>query len=397
MVQASIQALCQSGRCLDPAGRTQDGLSSDAQAPEGSHGLFGLRFLRTHRVRTYSPWVAASVRQQVQTFLLRWSLQLNPSAEIYLSVDDTNAPKYRGSKGFEGAAFHYNHTEGRATYGYAIVSLRLTAGTCSFAVSFRLYLREETVRKLNRGRPRDARLTHASKLDLAREMLTEVQSLLPKDRKIYVLFDRWYASKELIGYCREQSWHVICSLRSNRCLDGKSPNKVRLRNNEYAPTRVKGYSTDTTTTYLTYLLRGEVKGVGEVLVIVSKRNLRDKSREYFLCTNLSLRARGVLDRYAHRYQIESDYLYLKDRLGAADFRQRSLEGINKYLTVCFVTLTYLQWRQHQLEDARNLADVQRQHQHEHSVKFLTHVCQIALEHQAVLPALKAVGLLGTTP
>jgi len=229
------------------------------------------------------------VRQQVQTFLLRWSLQLNPSAEIYLSVDDTNAPKYRGSKGFEGAAFHYNHTEGRATYGYAIVSLRLTAGTCSFAVSFRLYLREETVRKLNRGRPRDARLTHASKLDLAREMLTEVQSLLPKDRKIYVLFDRWYASKELIGYCREQSWHVICSLRSNRCLDGKSPNKVRLRNNEYAPTRVKGYSTDTTTTYLTYLLRGEVKGVGEVLVIVSKRNLRDKSREYFLCTNLSLR------------------------------------------------------------------------------------------------------------
>ncbi|PJB75605.1 MAG: hypothetical protein CO095_03535, partial [Armatimonadetes bacterium CG_4_9_14_3_um_filter_58_7] len=98
MVQASIQALCQSGRCLDPAGRTQDGLSSDAQAPEGSHGLFGLRFLRTHRVRTYSPWVAASVRQQVQTFLLRWSLQLNPSAEIYLSVDDTNAPKYRGSK-----------------------------------------------------------------------------------------------------------------------------------------------------------------------------------------------------------------------------------------------------------------------------------------------------------
>lgn len=179
--------------------------------------------------------------------------------------------------------------------------------------------------------------------------------------------------------------------------DGKSLNKVRLRNNEYASTRVKGYSTDTEATYLTQLLRGEVRGVGEVLVIVSKRNLRDKSREYFLCTNLSLKARGVLDRYAHRYQIESDYLYLKDRLGAADFRQRSLEGINKYLTVCFVTLTYLQWRQHQLKDARCLAEVQRQHQHEHSVKFLTYVCQIALEHQAVLPALKAVGLLGTTP
>jgi len=105
-----------------------------------------------------------------------------------------------------------------------------------------------------------------------------------------------------------------------------------------------------------------------------------------------LKTAGVLNRYAHRYAIERDYLYLKDRLGAADFRQRSLEGINKYLTICLLALTYLQWRQVQLPEARSLADVRRQHQQEHTINLIVNVCKMVSKYKAVQPVLAALGL-----
>ncbi len=130
-------------------------------------------------------------------------------------------------------------------------------------------------------------------------------------------------------------------------------------------------------------------------MIISKRNQRGKGRHYFLCTDLSLRAPGVLNRYAHRYQIESDYLYLKDGLGGADFRQRNLEGIERYLTLCFVALAYLQWRLPQTPEAQTLADVMREHRETHQLHFLTRVCETALQLNAVQPALQALGVIAT--
>ncbi len=341
---------------------------------------------------TYSPWSAPAVGQRLCAYLMGWALHLHPTAEVLISADDTNAPKYQGSRAFEGAGYHYDHSEGRCTFGYVLVSLHVTIGTCAFAAAFRLYLRDETVRKLNRRRPHQPKLPFLSKLDLVQAMLKEVLPLIPKDRQVYVLFDSWYSSKDLIRFCREQRCHVICALKSNRKLDGRPLKKVRLRNHEYAPTKVRANSANPPTTYWTYALRGQIQGLGEVRVIVSKRNHRDSGREYFLCTDLSLRAKGVLNRYAHRYQIEGDYLYLKDRLGAVDFRQRSLVGIEKYLTLCLLALNYLHWRRPQLKGAKTLADVMRVHQGEQSVHLVTALCQLALQHRAVRPALALLGL-----
>jgi len=88
-----------------------------------------------------------------------------------------------------------------------------------------------------------------------------------------------------------------------------------------------------------------LKGISkEVSVIISKRHAGDKRPEFFLCTGTSLKTGEALSLYTRRWAIEIDYLYLKTRLGLGDFRLRSMEGINRYFALTFLTLAYLSWR-----------------------------------------------------
>ncbi len=61
-------------------------------------------------------------------------------------------------------------------------------GPFSFTVNWPLYLREKTVRRLNRSRPREKRLRFRSKPHLAQAMLQEIKPLLPQGYRVYVLF-----------------------------------------------------------------------------------------------------------------------------------------------------------------------------------------------------------------
>jgi len=176
-------------------------------------------------------------------------------------------------------------------------------------------MREKTVRRLNRSRPKEKRLKFRSKYSLARLMLVDILSLIPKGRKVYVLFDSWYSSKRLIKFCLRHKWHVICALKHNRLLDKKGLNSHAkyLRSKSFTPVRVS--SAESVTEYLTYSLKGHLNGISnEVCVIISKRHSRDYRPEYFLCTDLSLGAERILNYYTKRWSCEVDYLYLKRRL-----------------------------------------------------------------------------------
>jgi len=102
-------------------------------------------------------------------------------------------------------------------------------------------------------------------------------------------------------------------------------------------------SANTSTLYWTTLKKGRLKDISkEVRVIISKRHPGDKHPEFFLCTDTSLNTREALSLYTRRWAVEIDYLYLKTRLG--NFRLRSMEGINRYFTLTFLTLAYLSRR-----------------------------------------------------
>ena len=177
-----------------------------------------------------SPWQAQDIRGKVLVFLVRKSIalarRLGLEKVVSISIDDALLEKDSETRHLEGVDWHHDHnasSKKQAQYknGSVFVICHLKIGFISFAINWRLYVREQTVRRINRQRSKAQRLKYQSKYRLARAMLAEIAPLLPADFQVYVLFDSWYSSAKLIRYCRRQDWHVIAGLKSNRCIDGK--------------------------------------------------------------------------------------------------------------------------------------------------------------------------------
>jgi hypothetical protein len=246
-----------------------------------------------------------------------------------------------------------------------------------------VYLREKTVRRLNRQRPKDKHLKFRSKYSLARTMLAELEPLIPDEYPVYVLFDSWYASAKLIKWCRRRNWHVICALKSNRCLNGEN---VRIHNQHLKHQRylrVPLTAADKRSrTYLVRQVDGRLNDLPcAVRVFISKRSRRDRRPRYFMTTDLSLSAQTALSRYMKRWPCEVANLYLKTRLGLGDFRVRSFEAIEKFLVLAWLALAFLEWRLATAPQpqAKTLADVIRLQRHEHACQTLRAACEMALQ------------------
>jgi hypothetical protein len=246
-----------------------------------------------------------------------------------------------------------------------------------------LYLREKTVRRLNRHRAKAERLHYRSKYNLAREMLASLAALLPPGFQVYVLFDSWYASNKLLKFCRRKGWHVICALKSNRCLNGKQVAQWNrdLKHRRYLHVRLTA-TEEKVRRYLVRQLEGRLNKVPfDVCVFISKRHPRDQRPKYFLCTDVSLSAQAVLTIYQKRWPIEVDNFYLKQALGLGDFHVQSFEAVEKWYAIIFLALTYLQWRLNHSDGPHsfsNLAAVIQQHREEHACQVLTAACEQAL-------------------
>jgi hypothetical protein len=362
-------------------------------APDPSNGADTLRI---------SPWTAEDIRSPMRHFLVTDLVAYAHQSDhwtLYVSLDDSLGEKDRGTRHLEAVEYHHDHTKssGKAspyyTNGSVHVEIRLELGARAYAYDWRLYLREKTVRRLNRQRAPEQRLRFRKKTTLAQEMLAELQQLLPSGFQVYVLFDSWYAANRLLKFCRRQGWYVVCAIKSNRKLDDKKLSQwpQALRHQRYQ--RVQLTATDQRQrTYLVRTLQGKLTTLPfAVCVLISQRHPRDKHPKYFLCTNLALSAQQILSIYQKRWPIEVDNFYVKQHLGLADFRVQSYEATEKWFAIVFLALGFLQWRlnhAHTKEQWHALADVVRQHRYEHARTLLETACQEAATLSDYLPVLK---------
>lgn len=346
---------------------------------------------------TYSPWSNEHLRQQKQDALVQWVLEENKHSifprPIFISIDDSKNEKPKSSLHFEVTDWFFNTTEGRGYfYGVSFINVHIACGNRSTPITLRLYLREKTVRRINRYREKSNRIPFNSKYKITREILTQLAPLLPKEVPVYVLFDSWYASAKLIKFCRRQGWHVICALKQNRTFTIKGTKKSRqvrkhahyIRNKDFKPVMVK--SSDSSIRYWVSNQRGYLNDIkDEVSILISKRHPKDGSPEYFMTTDLSLSAQEALNRYMRRWAVEVDHLYLKVRLGLADFRLRSYEGISRYFDLVCLTLAYLYWRR--LEEnnpgIKTLSDVIALHREDQQRSFLQYFGEQVLKFESV--------------
>jgi len=360
-------------------------------APDPTNGADCLRI---------SPWASQDLREPLSAFVTQELLAYAEAAGeqvIFISVDDSLSEKDKQTRHLEPVAFHHDHTKSTPTKpvysnGTVHIEVRLQIGQLAYSYDHRLYLREQTVRQLNRQRPKEQRLRYRSKYSLTQEMLAALKEQLPSSYRIYVLFDSWYASNKLLKFCRRQGWHVICAIKSNRLLNDKKLSQWNrdLKHQRYI--RVKVTATDQKErTYLVRQLRGKLKKLPfEVCVFISKRHRGDKRPKYFLSTDLGLSAQKALLTYQARWPIEVDNFYLKQALGLGDFRVQSYEAVEKWYAIVFVALIYLQWRLNHPEPSErfnSLADVIRTHRHEHARQLLTTACEQAVQLGQVEPVL----------
>lgn len=351
-------------------------------APDPSNGADTLRI---------SPWVAEDLRAPLRQFiveeLVAYATQSNQWT-LYVSLDDSLGAKDKGTRHLEAVEYHHDHTKSQGktkpyyTNGTVHLEVRLQLGARAYAYDWCLYLREKTVRRLNRQRPPEQRLPFRKKTRLARDMLKGLQQLLPAGFHVYVLFDSWYAANDLLKFCRRQGWHVICAIKSNRTLNDKKLSQwpQTLRHQRYQRVQLPA-TAQRPRTYLVRTLRGKLSKVPfEVCVLISQRHHRDRHPKYFLCTDLALTAQQILPIYQKRWPIEVDNFYVKQQLGLADFRVQSYEAIEKWFAVVFLALGFLQWRLNHARDQaqwHSLADVVRHHRYEHARTLLETACQEA--------------------
>jgi DDE superfamily endonuclease len=299
-----------------------------------------------------SPWDPDDLRSPLLAFLLRY-LQArsgDPTCPLYATLDDSLTPKDRGTRKLQSVDWHFDHNQKRTIRGGCHVVLRLHWGDYHFPLAWRLYLRQSTVRRLNRRR-KNAKLRYHSKLDLAREMLQQLVPLLPKENPVYVLFDAWYTSAKLVRWIRRQGWHVIAAVKSNRRVSGQKLTQWHHAFKGRAYDRVSlALANGQRRAYWVRALVGRLRGVpGEVRVLLSQRGPGVRTPKYFLCTDLTLSAQEILSRYQKRWGQEVDYWYVKLQLGLGDFRLQSYEAIAKWYAVVYLVLAYLYWRSY--EDA----------------------------------------------
>ena len=341
----------------------------------------------------HSPWSAIAVRRAIGRMdiqeVLKRATEEGCKPILFVSIDDSTTRKDKDTWSLEAVDWVCDHAaggKGLTAYckGAVHITLRVSAGSYSLPFSFRLYLRAKTVRKLNRMRRRGERIRFRTKFTLARQMLEELKEYVPAGWKVYVLFDRWYASAKLIEYIRRQGWQVICAIKSNRKLEGTTLREwpQRLRNQRYTPVRCSA-ADGAETLYLTRRIEGHLRGLSDpVAVVISHRHNRDKRPKDFLSTDVGLSSQQILKWYSTRWPVEVENWYLKQALGLGDFRVHPFEAIQKWYAVVFLVLAFLEWRRYELRNQglllQSVSEVIQMHREMHEREILTAACQEAL-------------------
>ena len=339
-----------------------------------------------------SPWQANDVRAALRAHQVAWLMaeaeRTGASKVIYINIDDSLGEKDKNTQHLEPVAWFYDHSESTKTqpryknaFCYVVCTMRMGSNVAT--VDLQLYLRQKTVRRLNRKRPKEQRLRFRSKYRIARQMLVELSALLPKGWRVYVQFDSWYASQRLIKYVRRQGWHATCGLKSNRKLNGTriDSHAKKLKHRWYTQVRVTTTDGDKRTYYVRRLEGRLAQVPFDVRVYFSKRHPREKSPAYIACTDLACSAKQALQGYTWRWSCETVNFYLKTQLGLEDFRVQSCEAVDKYIVVVLLAWAYVEQRfaLERSAQVETYGDIVRLHRDEHAIVWLAGAIHMAVE------------------
>lgn len=270
---------------------------------------------------------------------IKYALQrISPKEEepIFVAIDDTVIPKSKDTKHIEGLGYHFSHSEGKVLWSHYIVSSQVITEEHSFPLGFEQYL--------NKKYCTENQLEFNSKIDIACNLLELFHQFNNnKNHSIYFLTDSWFTSKKIIEKSLSYGYHLIGGVKTNRCI---YPQGIKIKisdfvgyieDNDLDVVTVKGKK------YKVYRYEGGINGIDNAVVLICCE--ADSTVEKPTCimsTDIELSTITILEYYSKRWNIETSFLYLKDRLGLKHYQMRKLKGLKRFWSIVYLAYTYVE-------------------------------------------------------
>lgn len=223
----------------------------------------------------------------LQNFILRTFGKLQDG---YLMIDDTVISKPFARK-IENVSWIFDSKIKKSIFGINLVMIAWSNGRITIPLAVRVYQK-------NSGK---------TKIDLALELLEYAKKVRIKPK--FVVFDSWYTAASVLSKIAEYNWTFVTRLKKNRKLDG-----VPVRDAHRNP----------------YWQQQGVL-VGGIKVLAVRHGTK-----YFATNELSFSKQLLLSAYKSRWEIETIFRVLHDKLGLDECQAQKLESQIAHFYLCIM-------------------------------------------------------------
>jgi hypothetical protein len=223
-----------------------------------------------------------------QALLLRTARTLFGLKRGYLIIDDTVIEKAY-AKCIEALAWVYSSKHDKQVLGLSIVVLCWSNGTIAVPLAFRLW-----------------RKGGATKTELGLELLRHAKQNL-RLKPSYVLFDCYYASRDILKFLQRSRWKFVTRVKKNRLF-----NHVQVKRYKRNP-----YWRES----------GTIDGGLKVIIV-------RHGKKFFATNDTALAGLEIRELYKQRWAIEDAFRLLHDQLGLDRCQARSATAQCNHIRYC---------------------------------------------------------------
>ena len=273
-------------------------------------------------------------------YLMQKQRQTAFSQKGVFCLDDTLLNK--AGKSMDMVNEHFDHCTFSIQNGLSLVSMTYLDENKNYNLLKEVYQRKSHLEEMGLAR------TFKTKVELAQEMIETLFTVVPTlpELRPHFLFDSWFLAKDLISLLEQHGVWYVSRAKSNRVIEGLSMNlkdyaATYFEKADFTPHVIRRGKKPLVLYCYTAIF--PIQNLGNVKVVFSKLD-KDQKVSFFLVTNhLRLQTEEIIDLYKLRWGIETDYKFSKQEIGLEEFHVRKKEGILRYLTLCFIASTFLEY------------------------------------------------------
>jgi hypothetical protein len=252
--------------------------------------------------------------------------ELSAGDKLLLVIDDTYVEK-KGDK-TDGVGKFFDHAKGRYINGNNFVTSCLQVHDAYIPHKARMYLKEEAAEAMGEEFRTKPEIAYS-------DMIEPLQ--IPDGVKLYVVFDSWWYSSDLILNTLPHG-HVVCQIKSNKKIEGDINVSELAGTVKYREAKIEVRGKEKV--YLAYEQIVEIPDLGEVKLVISRRG-KDKKPNFYICTELDLSLEEVLEIYENRWSIELAHREANQKFGFKEYQMRDKKAIERFMQLSFLAWTII--------------------------------------------------------